>query len=72
MNVIPLLHVIISIALVALILLQERSSGLSGLFGGGDGGFYQTRRGLERVFFGSTVALTVLFIALALYQLIAR
>ena len=65
------IQIIISVALIVLILLQERSAGLSGVFGGGDGGaFYQTRRGLEKVIFRSTIVLTLAFIALTVFQLI--
>lgn len=67
---IPILQIIIAITLVILILLQERSAGLSGIFGGEGGGFYQTRRGLEKVIFRATIVLTVVFVALAIYQLV--
>ena len=70
---IPIIQIILAVLLVILILLQERSAGLSGIMGGGDGGsFYQTRRGLEKVIFISTIVLAVLFVGLAVYQLIAR
>lgn len=68
---IGILQIIVSIVLVALILLQERSSGLSGLLGGGDGGgFYQTRRGLEKIVFRGTIVLAIIFAGLAIYQYI--
>ena len=70
---IPIVQIAISIVLVILILLQERSAGLSGIMGGGEGGgFYQTRRGLEKMIFVATVVLSVVFIGLALFQLVAR
>ena len=62
-------HVIVSILLITLILLQERSVGISGLMGG-ESTFYQTRRGLERIIFGGTIVLAVVFVALALGELI--
>jgi protein translocase SecG subunit len=62
-------QIIVSVGLIALILLQERSSGLSGIFGG-ENTFYQTRRGLERGVFYGTIALSVVFIALAVSHLI--
>ena len=65
-----ILQIIVSIAIIALILLQERSAGLSGISGGGGGGFYQTRRGFERIIFGSTIVLAILFVVLALAQLV--
>lgn len=69
---IPIIQIIIAVALVVLILLQERSAGLSGIMGGGEGGaFYQTRRGLEKVIFVATIVLAVVFVGLAVYQLLA-
>ena len=65
-----ILQLIISVALVVLILLQERSAGLSGIFGG-EGGFYQTRRGLEKIIFRGTILLAALFIIIAIIQLVS-
>lgn len=64
------LQIIVAILLIILILLQERSSGLSGILGGSEGSVYQTRRGLEKLIFYSTIVLIVLFIGLALFKLI--
>lgn len=66
----PVIQIVVSIFIVVLILLQERSAGLSGLMGGEGGGFYQTRRGLERVIFIATICLIVVFVALAVLQLV--
>ena len=63
-------QIVVSVLLIVLILLQERSSGLSGIFGGSEGGFYQTRRGLEKLVFGSTIVLAIAFAALALLDLV--
>ena len=52
--------IIISIALIASILLQSRSAGLGGAFGGGEG-FY-VRRGSEKRLFQITVVLGTLFL----------
>jgi protein translocase SecG subunit len=68
---IAIIQIIIAIAIIALILLQERSSGMSGLFGGGEGGFYQARRGMEKTIFIATIVLAVLFVGLAVWQLFA-
>jgi protein translocase SecG subunit len=69
--IIPLLQSIVAVAIIILILLQERSSGLSGIFGG-DGGVYQTRRGVEKSVFTGTIVLGVVFVALALVHLLPR
>lgn len=70
--ILAVIQIIIAIIIIGLILLQERSSGLSGIFGGegGGGGFYQTRRGMEKVIFVSTIVFSVIFIALAILQLL--
>lgn len=70
---IQIIYILVAASLVALILLQQRSAGMSGLFGGGEsGGFYQARRGLERFFFGGTIALAIIFVALSIWQLLHR
>ena len=61
---------IVSIILIVLILIQERSSGLSGVFGGNSGTPYQTRRGVEKIIFYSTIASAFIFGALAIINLI--
>ena len=71
MSLITILQVIASIALIVLILVQERSAGTSGLFGGSEGGgFYQRRRGLERTLFIVTLVLVAAFAVLSLANLI--
>lgn len=72
MDILSIAQVLVSAALVALILIQERgSAGGLGVFGGGaDGGFYQTRRGLEKVVFAATIVLAFAFAGLALLNLV--
>ena len=66
MSIISIAQIVVSILLIIAILLQEKSSGLSGVFGG-SGEFYHTRRGLERIIFWSTIVLVIAFAALSLY-----
>lgn len=72
MSLIAIGQMVLSLILIALILLQERDSGTSGLLGGGEGSFYQRRRGLERVIFLSTIIGIVLFAALSLLHLVVQ
>lgn len=58
-------HIIISLILVGLILIQQRGGGLSGALGG-MGEFYGTRRGLEKMIFWATVGAAALFISAAI------
>ncbi len=67
--VIAIIQIILSVVIITLILLQERSSGMSGLLGGSGEGYYQARRGMEKIIFYSTIVLAVVFVALAVYQL---
>lgn len=61
-----------AVILIALIMLQERSSGLSGVFGGGmQDSSYQTRRGLERGIFWATIVMAIIFAGLAALRLTA-
>jgi preprotein translocase subunit SecG len=65
-----LLQIIVSLALIALILIQERSSGLSSVFGGGGDTPYHTRRGMEKLIFNATVISGALFFVLAVLNLV--
>ncbi len=55
-----IVQIILSIAVTALVLLQAKGSGLSGVFGG-DGGVYKTRRGIERTLFNLTIGISTAF-----------
>ena len=61
-------QIVVSVLLVSSILLQRRSGGLSPAFGG-DGGFYRTRRGVEKTLFFGTIGLAVLFVTLTLARI---
>ena len=67
----PLLiaQMILAIALLAAILLQQRGTGLGGAFGG-EVTAYRSRRGIERTLFRMTVVLSVLFVAFSLLNLV--
>ncbi len=55
--------------LVASILMQVRGAG-GGLFGGGSTQSFRTRRGLEKTLFQFTITLAVIFVILALLNII--
>jgi len=62
-------QIIVSVLLIVFILLQQRGTSLGSAFGGG-GSFYSTRRGFEKKVFWLTVVLGILFLALALLNLV--
>lgn len=60
------IQIILSVLLIAGVLMQSKTSGLSGAFGGDDSsGAYQTRRGLEKLVFISTIVVGTLFAAVS-------
>ena len=65
-----LIQIVISVALIILILLQTKGSGLGSLFGGSDSSIYTTRRGLEKTLFNVTIGLAVAFFVVALINVI--
>lgn len=64
------IQIIISVALMVLILLQTKGSGLGSLFGGSDSGIYTTRRGVEKTLFNLTIVLAVTFFVVAIINVI--
>lgn len=65
-------EIVVSILLIISILIQQRGTALGSAFGGGDsGGFYSTRRGFQQKLFVATIILGVLFIVLAVANLLA-
>lgn len=72
MNILTIIQVIIAVALIAVILLQNRDAGAGGLFGGGSGGSgsdFSAKRGLEKILFRATIALALAFLFVALLNL---
>ncbi len=66
-NFISLAVILVVVLLVATTLMQVKGAG-GGLFGGGEAQ-YRTRRGVEKLLFQITIALGVIFVALALLNL---
>ena len=63
--------IIIAVALIAAILIQTRSAGMGGAFGGGAEGFH-VRRGSENVLFRATLVLSFLFLLIVAAHLFVR
>lgn len=63
--------IIVSVALIGSILIQNRSAGLGSAFGGGAEGFH-VRRGGEKRIFQTTVILAFLFLVIAFAHLFIK
>lgn len=72
-KVLQIIELIVAIVLTAVILMQQRGSGIGGAFGG-ESASYSTRRGFEKFLYYATIVLGVAFvlIAIAIIAIIAR
>ncbi|MBI4160367.1 MAG: preprotein translocase subunit SecG [Candidatus Yanofskybacteria bacterium] len=66
---ITIIQIILGSLLIITILLQQRGSGMSGVFGG-ESSAYATRRGAEKIIFISTIVIAILFIGVSVLRLI--
>ena len=64
-------QIIISVALITVILLQVRSGGMGGVFGGTETAVYKTRRGVERTIFNITIGLSIAFFVITILNVVA-
>lgn len=65
----PIAQIIVAVILIALVLLQQRGTALGSAFGE-SGGFYGTMRGIQKKIFWGTVVAGVLFLLLAVLNLV--
>ncbi|MBI2598762.1 preprotein translocase subunit SecG [Candidatus Curtissbacteria bacterium] len=64
-----IVQILVSSLLILIILMQSKGSGLSSVFGG-QGGFYRSKRGVEKLFVIFTIGLAVLFLVLSIIQVV--
>jgi len=69
-TILPIAQGIIAILLIIFILVQQRGTALGSAFGGEGGGFYSTRRGIQKKIFWATIIFGALFVISALLNLI--
>lgn len=62
-------NLVVAGLLVTAILLQQKGTGIGSAFGG-TGGVYTTRRGVDRILFNIIIALSILFFAIALVNVV--
>lgn len=67
--IIEIVQLVVSIALIAAILMQNRGSGLGAAFGS-EGNVYRTRRSFEKILFQATIVLSVVFLLTALINVL--
>ncbi|MFA4941386.1 MAG: preprotein translocase subunit SecG [Patescibacteria group bacterium] len=69
MKLIQIGQIIIAVLLILVILMQNRGSGLSGIFGGSNN-VYMTKRGMEKTLFTTTIVLSIIFFVISLLSII--
>ncbi len=68
-RIIQIGQIVVAVLLVTVVLMQNRGTRLSGIFGGSSS-VYRTKRGVEKVLFTATIVLAVLFFGLSIARLI--
>lgn len=68
MDIFVVLQTILALLLIFLIVTQSRGAGLGSAWGG-EGELYGTKRGVEKILFKATVAVSVIFIFISLLTL---
>lgn len=66
----PIAQIVVTLLLITFVLLQQEGTALGSSFGGEGGGFYATRRGIQKKIFWATIVCGILFIAFALLNLL--
>jgi len=69
LRIINIVEIIIAVLLIVSILIQNKGAGLSSTFGGDFGGYY-SKRGFEKFLVWFSIALSTIFIVLAIINLV--
>lgn len=67
-TVFNIIQIALSLLLTAVILLQQKGSGLSGVFGGSSN-IYSTKRGVDRILHLGTIGIALIFFVFSLIRL---
>lgn len=68
-QILMIIQIVLAVILMLTILLQHRGTSLGGAFGG-EGAVYRTRRGAEKFLFYLTIIVALLFVILAIINLL--
>lgn len=63
-----ILQIIFSVILILVILLQQKGAAVGGVFGGSSN-IYSTKRGVDKILFYLTIAVSVIFFGLSIVRL---
>lgn len=70
-TILNIIQLVLAVTLILVVLLQQKGTGLSGIFGG-SGNIYSTKRGLDKILHYITIATTVIFFVISLVRLVIQ
>ena len=70
-SILMAVNLVSGLFLMLSVLLQNRGTGVSGVFGG-EGNVYRTKRGVERILFFATIILAIVFFGSAFAHLFLK
>jgi len=71
-KILNIAQIVLSIALITVVLFQNKGTGLGSIMGGGDGNVYRTKRGFEKVLFYATIFIALAFFGVALANILIQ
>lgn len=69
MNFLDIAQAVVAVLIIIAIMVQNRGTGMGATFGG-EGTIYRTKRGVEKKVFTATIILSILFLVIALLNVI--
>lgn len=70
-TILNIIQLALAVILVLVILLQQKGTGLSGIFGG-SGNIYSTKRGLDKILHYITIVAATIFFIISLVRLVIQ
>ncbi len=70
-TILNIIQLVLAAVLIVVVLLQQKGTGLSGIFGG-SGNIYSTKRGVDKILHYITIATTVIFFSISLVRLVIQ
>ena len=68
-TILNIIQLILAIILIVTVLLQQKGSGLGGIFGG-SGNVYSTKRGVDKILHYTTIVSAAIFFLVSLIRLV--
>jgi len=67
-TILNIVQLVLATLLIIIILLQQKGTGLSGVFGGSSN-IYSTKRGVDKILYYATIVLAIIFFGISMVRL---